>query len=194
MSTKAEFELKSALISTGLVLPVGSSSRGGYVEVLSRQVPGQEKAWLQVVKDLLLAAKAATADVHICRRYLMPEDQMVFGWHMSISTKGAKAAEELVGKLNALVFSKAKPSLTLVTAEERSGGRLAAPDPDSGGPQRRAAPAEEGSTAGGVRTVAQGRDRKGKPWEIREIPLPHVNRDLNVPNKKGRGASGYNED
>jgi hypothetical protein len=190
MSTKAEFELKSALISTGLVLPVGSSSKGGYVEILSKQVPGQEKAWLQVVRDLLSAAKELSVDLHICRRYLMPDNQMVYGWHFSLSAKGAKAAEALVAQLNDKVFSKAKPALTPATDEERPGRRQAAPD---SGP-RNAAPDIRGSHEGGVQTVAQGRDSRGRPWVIDEIPLPHTRRDLNIPNRKGRGASGIAED
>lgn len=199
MSTKAELDLKSALISTGLVLPVESEGRGGHVSILCRQVPGQDRGWLQVVKEMLIAAEVGVAvDVHICRRYLVKSGQMVFGWHLGFEAKSQKEAQALVSRLTK-VLEKAKP--TLEQAEEtveravrtqlpetaRRGRRVADPDPEPlhVGPQQ----------VRGVQVVEQGRDAKGKPWTVQEMPLPHVTRDLNAPTgPKSKGARSLGED
>lgn len=195
MSTKAELELKSALISTGLVLPVESEGKGGHVSILCRQVPGQDKAWLQIVKELL----EEESTLHLCRRYLVKYKQLVFGWHIEFTVKNSKAAEVMVESLNK-VLSKAKPTLERVQEEPveravltqlpetvRRGRRVADPDPEPlhVGPQQ----------VRGVRVVEQGRDAKGKPWTVQEMPLPHVSRDLNAPTSpKSKGARSIGED
>ena len=90
MSSKASMQLQSALMSTGLVQPVSEKSRGGYVEVLCRQIPGQEKVWLQVVDKMLIFAeehKTVLQEFHVCRRYVRKGGQMAFGWHIALTCK-----------------------------------------------------------------------------------------------------------
>lgn len=186
MSTKAELSLKSALLSTGLVQPVESTGKGGQVSVLCRQVPGQDKPWLQVARELLITAGEASCELHLCRRYLVKDGQMVFGWHISFSTKGTKAAEELVAKLEP-VLAKARPSLASADVEERPAQTPARHTTE--------APPVESGHRDGVRLVSQTRDAKGRLKIVQEIPLPHVHRDLNVPQPgKRKGAYGSSDD
>ena len=85
MSSKAMMKLQSALLSTGLVQPVLEKAKGGYLEILCRQIPGQEKAWLQIVEAMLVYANGSDSfEFHVCRRYVMKNGGMVFGWHISI--------------------------------------------------------------------------------------------------------------
>ena len=185
MSTKAELELKSALLSTGLVQPVESKGRGGYVEVLCRQVPGQEKAWLGIIHELLKAAEASEfkAEFHICRRYLLKDKALVYGWHVAIKAPDGRVAGLVVDDL-ARVLSKAKPVLESAVKKIPVKHRQAVEEPEPS-PAPRAQP-----RAVGVHAVERGVDGKGKAWMVEEMPLPHVSRDLNIPNSKGRGARG----
>jgi hypothetical protein len=90
MATKAELELKTALLGTGMVQPIQSKSRGGHIEVLCRQIPGQDKTWLAAVAGLL-ACESEELQVHVCRRYVLKAGKMVFGWHVQLDAKTAKA-------------------------------------------------------------------------------------------------------
>jgi hypothetical protein len=49
MSAKSSLKLQSALMATGMVQPVAEKMKGGYLEVLCRQVPGQVKPLLESV-------------------------------------------------------------------------------------------------------------------------------------------------
>jgi hypothetical protein len=189
MSTKAELELKSALLSTGLVQPVESNGHGGSVSVVCRQVPGQDKPWLQLVAEMLAATEGIPegSDLHICRRYFVRDGKLVFGWHISFAMGKAKAAEAVVEELKK-VLSKARPVLTAVEPEEPRGAVPVRPR----APARPAQP--EAPSNAGVRRVENRVDEKRRLWQVDEMPLPHVNRDLNTPTRKGRGARGMLED
>lgn len=213
MSSKASMQLQSALIATGLVQPVSEKSKGGYVEVLCRQIPGQEKPWLKVVESLLTYADGAEGslnfELHICRRYVRKNGQMVFGWHISITSRSAKVLWLSVEHVVAEVLSKATPSLEGPVTEERPAPQVVSQAPQADNrrplapgqhPQNQSAPPRlpgpPGAVIGtpppgfkpSVRVIQNFRDENGKQTIIEEMQLPHVYAELNRPNAKGKGA------
>lgn len=204
MSAKTSLILQSALMATGLVQPVSEKVKGGYLEVLNRQVPGQEKGWLQAVDKLLVLSETLpAAELHICRRYVRKNGQMVFGWHISIDCKSAKALQEVVGEV-ARVLGEFRPTLEeppprpepAVVAQPAHRQPLAPgrhPSPQMPPPRP---PNEPGTVIGSeppnfrpaVRVVQNTRDGEGKVHIVEEMPLPHVYSEMNRPNSKGKGA------
>jgi len=183
MSLKLKSMLESALVATGLVQPVDGSTKGGHVEVLCRQVPGQEAGWIAVVDELLSIPEAK---LHLCRRYLHKNGELVFGWHVQVD---ASSNKELTAQVQGMieVLNRSRPALNPVgnrpapaQAPQRSRPNTAV-DPD---PAPRAAPT--------TTKFRPGVDENGQPiMEVSEMQLPHVNRDLNVPTAKGKGAKAY---
>lgn len=111
MSAKeVEFSFKSALMSTGLVQPVESTSKGGKLSALCRQVPGQEAGWLQVLPRLLKASEEFGFDLHLCRKYVLRNGRLVYGWYIGVESKNTKSLMDAVINLNE-ILSKAKPIL-----------------------------------------------------------------------------------
>jgi hypothetical protein len=111
MSAKElEFNFKSALMNTSLVQPVESKGSGKHIEVLCRQVPGQEASWLQLLPKILKLAEEHPVELHLCRKYVLRNGKLVFGWHLSIE---ARANATLKTAVEAVidVLSKAKPVL-----------------------------------------------------------------------------------
>lgn len=210
-----DYVLRVALLETGLVQPVSASWKGGHVEVLSRQVPGQEKSWLMVVSNLLVTG----VPLHICRRYLLKGGQMAFGWHIQLDAKNLK---ELNKFLDPVVKELAEAKPTLDTPQKPAALQEEKAPPqryksgystdaevsrkmgitedefeDSGRMGRvNANPRLDLNAAVNVspsspslRVVRSGRNSKGAEEYELEMPLPHVNRDLNIPkHKDGRGA------
>lgn len=207
MSAKTELALQSALMSTGLVQPVETKGRGGRVEILCRQVPGQERPWLRVVEGLLAALPSG--ELHICRRYVLKEGKLAFGWHLGFEMPTAKALQN-AAELAVAVLARAKPELTSVVEDEaqavvvppqRSRAMAPGQHPPRAAPVARApgAPARlemppPGRTEG-IRVVRRAVDEEtGSTIIEEEMPLPHVYRDLNKPrHKDGRGARMYSE-
>ena len=198
MSTKTEIELHSALLSTGLVQPVEAESKGGSVSILCRQVPGQEREWLEALARMLAVAEENKIKVHLCRRYILRDGQMVFGWHIQVEASSAKALKTAVEPI-AAVLKSARPRLT---PQEP----IAVPPPLSSRAVRARIPAP-GTTAHGrspnspaqvqeapdnfhptLRTVRDDVDDDGKRHIEQEFPIPHVYKELNAPNDKQRGA------
>jgi hypothetical protein len=91
MAMKAELELREILLTTGLVQPLSTTGAKNRVSAICRQVPGQERPWLEVVTNLL---KDSVDDpeirLHVCRQYIWKDERMVFGWHVSFDGKGVK--------------------------------------------------------------------------------------------------------
>lgn len=194
MSKALELELKSALLSTGLIQPVSSKTSKGRIEVLSRIVPGQDKGWLEAVTQLLEMAEATGTDLHVCRRYLMKDGKLVFGWHLSIDSPraGMQEAVEKITKVLALVV----PSLNSPTPQPE----VPTPRPPF---QRPAAPGQHPSKLAVSRapTGEANVDPEPQGYEFKEtvvvdkvdedgkrhietvVPLPHVHKDHNVPSK-----------
>lgn len=178
-SARAELALKSALLGTGLVQPVESMARTGHVEVLCRQVPGQEKAWLEVLKQLLVLEKDGIS-LLLARRYVLRNDALAFGWHVQVNAAGkllGAAVEAMVE-----VLAKAKPTLSAATPQVVATPRPAvvqsAPD----------TPRPGGETY--IRVVRREIDEEtGQLIVEEEMPLPHVYRDLNRPAYPGAAGA-----
>jgi hypothetical protein len=224
MSLKTELEFKSALLSTALVQPIDSRSRGKTMEILCRQIGGQEKPWLAIVRMLLQQAHNEGFELHVCRRYVLKDGDLAFGWNLGIEAPNVKKLATAVDSLNK-VLATAKPVLT--SPSRGTGGAVQSfqdvepPPPQrfSQQPPRRMfgsakkpvippqrnkkamfnhsrppnqeAPIDEAPEGfmPTITTVSSGMDQEtGKQTLIREMPLPHVYRDLNRPNAKGKGA------
>jgi hypothetical protein len=203
MSSKITMQLQSALIATGLVQPVSEKARGGYVEILCRQVPGQERPWLQVVDKLLMLAQETGQEFHICRRYVLKNGQMVFGWHLAFECKNVKTLQSVVDSVVKNVLEQSRPSLhepEPARQEPAVVSQAASRAPLAPGrhPANRAAvpraPGEPGTVVGtppatvGLTVVQNFRDEHGKVTIVEEMALPHVYEEMNRPNSKGRGA------
>lgn len=180
--SKAPQKLRETLFMTGLVQPVENTGRGGILSILCRQMPGQEKAWLEVVDALLTSSEKDGYDLHICRRYLRKDGRMVFGWCLRIETPNAKSLGEVIEKvcpvLSAATLSKltpvAEPAVVVQTPVVP-----VTPLPVVAPPTGRQLPAKEQHIP--RVTVHRSKSEDGSIVEIYEMPLPHVYRELNVP-------------
>lgn len=161
--------LRDALTSTGLVQPIETTGKAGSVSCLCRQLPGKEASWLKVVDSMLTRAELNGIKLHVCRRYVKKNGSLAFGWFVGVESASAKGAETDVESLvtHLSQFSN--------NVEERAA------------PMK--APVRSASTkpSNGIRMTPA----PGGGEEISEIPLPFVSRDLNVPNKKLKGATSY---
>jgi hypothetical protein len=202
MSKELEMDLKSAILSTGLLQPVTSLSTKGSnqrIEVLCRQVPGQEGPWLETLTQLLEASEGSGSLFHICRRYILRDGKLVYGWHIQIEGPKAEMKEKV--ELAKTVLAKANPTLypagTTQKLPVQSALPKAAPKrplaPGQHPPPRAAVPRPPSGEAAvdspppnfefKIRTIEDRIDEGGKRRIVEEIPLPHVYRDLNVPTK-----------
>lgn len=187
MSLKSKLSLESALVSTGMVQPVDGKVKGGHLEVLCRQVPGQESGWVGVV-DQLLGLSVEGVELHLCRRYLHKDGQMVFGWHVQVDCASGRALAAAVDVLVA-TLNQARPALSPVGS--RSGAVLG-PAVSSSNLATVVPPPADPTPGRQVRPAARfrpGYSENGTAiMEVAEMQLPHVDRDINVPNAKGKGA------
>jgi hypothetical protein len=199
-TAKASLELKSALLMTGLVQPVSSETEVRKISVLCRQVPGQESAWLKVVHKLLEKAEETSIDLLVCRRYLLKDGRMVFGWYLEIHGKKAAAISAATSVLIE-VLEGAKPSL--VSTPEVPQARPVVSTPVVQESPKTPPKKEESRGSMSVNVIHRKvNPQTGQITEITEMPLPHVYRDLNVPTEPtfspklgkyvggGRGAKG----
>ena len=187
--TEAELMFKSALINTGLVQPIGSETGPKKLAVLCRLVPGQDKVWLLAVKALL----QSDINLLICRRYLLKDDSLVFCWYIRIDGIMPRSSKALIETLES-ILSKFRPSLDGPVSESvihsnkpvvKQNGSLIPP----GSPGGQTPP--PGYTPK-IRFEKHLDKEKGILInEVMEMPIPHVYRDLNVPNARGKGAKSY---
>lgn len=199
-------QLRTALMMTGLLQPISSGDTPKNFWVLCRLVPGQETAWLKVVESILITLEADAdwadkPDVILARRYVAKDGKMVFGWYISVIAKSAKDLEKVVLFLQRHL-EDAKPSLTSVeppaekATSEAPRHRALAPGQH---PKQRPADARAASEAlsnpeppenfnPGLRIVKKSFDSSGRLETVEEMPLPHVYKELNTPNEKGKGA------
>lgn len=186
-ATRTETLLMGALLGTGMVQPVESSSKGGTVSFLCRQVPGQEKSWIAVVDQLLMAMEPFEqnlpgSSVHLCRKYLRKEGQMVYGWFFSISVPKAKDLNLVLPSV-LQVLQTAKPTLSLVLPVQE------APAPQ---PTFHAQPvmhqASEPERPPLIRVLSTGVSKKGWPTSEVEIPLVYARNDRNIFQGAGKGT------
>lgn len=207
MATKAETELREILLNTGVLLPVKSTGKPNKVSVLCRQVPGQEKAWLKGLTALLRTAAFHEFEVHACRQYVLKDENLAFGWHLSIEQKNAKelglalvhvrtALKDVEPELTAPTPQPSQPSRPprraqlskeLLARQKRyqrsttAHPRQLDPTPDVVAPG--------GAQPVRLETIVSTRDNKtGKPIVEVEMPLPHTYGEVGKPNAKGAGA------
>lgn len=202
--SKAVESLREALYATGLVQPLDSDGRGGYVYCLCRQVPGQEASWIKTVDQLLTAADGSV-DLHVCRRYVRREGRMVFGWFIAVETKNAKdlvtavdvVVEVLKGARASLTVAPAAPHQSqyrdrqsvvekkVLGGQNQHGTNAGRRAPEYVGPD----PESPENFRPMLRTISSGTDSKGRVHDVVEMQLPHVYGDMNVPkHKDGKGA------
>jgi hypothetical protein len=207
MSLKAELNLKSAILSTSLLQPIDSKSKGRYLEVICRQIPGQEKPWLSILLKMLTKAADSDFSLHVCRRYVVKDRKLAFGWNLSIDAKSTKKLDEAVDIL-CKILAEAKPVLTLDEVRNeptpqnnrhisppkfnqgRPGPKLGnkrLPLPRASGMASQVQEAPSGFQPE-IKLVSEKVDDKGRSTQVFEMPLPHTYHELNKPNAKGRGA------
>lgn len=208
-----ELNLKSALVSTGMVVPVKSSYERGRVSVLCRQVPGREKAWLKVIHLLLQVAEDSGVELHACRRYVLKNGQLVFGWHLGLEAPARQLSRVVDGLLETLAdvepdlepaeapprAARPRPAASVdEDGSEEGQGRdeaataspvRAAPRPAAGGslPQVSVPPQDFTPRLRVTRNTVDA--ETGARIIEEEMPLPHVYQELNKPTHPGgRGA------
>lgn len=218
---KLELELRTSLMETGLVQPVKGSSKSGHIEVICRQVPGQEQPWIMVMTNLLLASEEEGVDLHVCRRYVLKERKLVFGWHVELNAKNLPGLKTAVSLMCA-ELAEAKPVLDAPAPVQKASPRnpprynspystdaqaavkagLVEKDAEAGFMGKvNAEPRLDLSLASGdsdpdspsLRVVSRNRTSKGENYEM-EMPLPHIRGEMNVPkHPNGRGAKKMGE-
>lgn len=218
--TKVEMILQDALMTTGVVVPRQTSSKGGRVDVLCRPVPGSDRPLMAMVDQLLAGAEKAGVPVHVCKKFVRKDGKMVFGWNFSVESKTVKELADAVAKVKAVLDAV---ELAIIPKEDAPEQLAQEPEaaPAQPGPKSeyktdqqvarslgitidsqagrlgRLAPTKSttqykvGEKVSGPRIslVQTGQDTDGRPIMVAEMPLPHVTRELNVPNEKGKGAS-----
>lgn len=212
MTNKAEFELKSALLGTGVVSPLSAVSKGGSVEVLCRQVPRREKAVLHMLTEILTTAEKESISLHVCKRFILKDGKLAFGWNFALDCKNPKAASMAVGVISKRLV-ELQPDLAEQDEPQAPPEPTPTPQAASQAPQsfdplalrrRGIAVHTEAGIIGNVQE-RRGSFQRGVPTEGRltityqqgkdaifEMPLPHVTREANIPNERGRGAVGSN--
>ena len=190
---KADIDLQTALVLSGLVQPVSSKVKGGKLQIMCRLQSGADKRWLEVVESLLKLTKEAPAEIIICRRYILKDEHMVFGWFLHIDAKNVKSLEMIVSDMVGVIGSY-RPLLEapVIQAPRRALApgehppvRLPPPRPP-GEPGMDHQPPE--GFVPKLTTVKNITDANGRPTVIEEMPLPHVHKEMNQINSKGRGA------
>ena len=167
---KAESILFNAILVSGAVTPLSSATHGKSVSVLCRQVKGREALWLRNVEELLRWSSNYSPNreaLFIARKYLLKNDSLVFGWYIELS---APSATKLVESATAFANALAKHEELDVPSPEPE----APPEP-----VKKPAPQSNGTYA--LKTLSRRVAENGRVYDVVEIPLPHVTRDMNVP-------------
>lgn len=174
-------QLAMSVNFTGMLQTVDVSGSKSEIAILSRQVPGQEKAWLDVLTKLLKSRASSLVDLLICRKYLIKNNRLVFGWYISLRGINTASVQEACTELKA-VLAKARPSLedTKPSTPQVNVPRVLAQEP--------------ASAHGGLRVISRSRDARGNVVTEEEFPIPHVYGMMNIPNEKGKGVLVLNEE
>lgn len=195
-NSKLEYDLKSAILSTGLLQPVSATSTSKSISVMCRAVPGQDKVWMKTMEGLL---ESAVGDFHICKRFVFKEGKMVFGWHLGIDSKSAKNLKTAINWL-CEYLGTVKPTLNPEPVpqsnpyNEPPAPALTVSQPvvlPKGMPPPRP-PGEPAAVQPAPPSFVFKATQISQEEEI--IPLPHVYSEMNVPNEKGRGATYLRKD
>lgn len=195
-----EYELRSAILSTGLLQPVSSKKTAKSISILCRGVPGQDKIWLREMEELL--GKFPDDSLHVCKKFVSKDGKMVFGWHIGVDSTSPKSLKKSVQWL-CEYLATFKPSLV---SEPVTAVAPHAPEPPRAQPEvpniLKGMPPPRAPGPPGMesqpppptlykfekKTLSKKTDGKGKVTLTEEVPLPHVYRELNRPTEKDRGA------
>lgn len=204
--------LEDAVSMTGMVEPVEVKHHNAVVSIISRQVTGAEKTWLAFLP--LLLKDGESRNIHICRRYMLRDGGLVFGWYLSVDARPASVhwlIRALEGQVSIPAPQRSGPRAKkpAVRKQVKSGSKDFEDDAEIRRERVRAHTTAEPRAAiydpnlhlpeptrkMQLTTIYTGtaRDSKNRvmPVVIQEMPLPHVNvEDMNAPNKHGRGANG----
>lgn len=193
-------DLRDAIASTGAIVPLQVETKGGGVggSLMCRPVPGQESRWLSVMKEMLsVSAPLQGVNLHVGKRYILKNGQMVFGWYVGLScTKAAQLRQAVTALAEAIanlpesdpepVPPRAPPPPPPRPGPPRSTASPRAPDYEPPRP----VPNVDVRLRTVMDTTRPGADGKPVRMSIQEIPLPHIYGELNKENSKGRGAIG----
>lgn len=199
MSKATEEAFEELLYNTGILKPVTTSVKGGKVEAMCRIVDNRKEEWPALVENLLVSAEELGLDAHVCRRYVMKEGALVYGFHVSFDAGSAKKLKDSLPALEktTLVKSEApkavsarqnKSAIPIMSYQEYKKQTSATPRAPLPG-EAKDIQVPKGYTFKAT-TLASGPGPNGKDGMIEEIPLPNVFKEMNVPNSKGRGARG----
>lgn len=154
-------DLSEVFNNTGMVTVFSTDFKRGTQSYVLRQNAGHDAKWLVLIEKLLNVGEAQKLNLHICRRYLLKNGKMVFGWHVGITgnlDNSYAAISHALRNTKPLKASKPLPTIT---------------------------------SRSSLKIISSGVGSDGKPYSVEEMPLPHVSgTDLNIPNNKGRGAKG----
>lgn len=172
MKRKTEDSAREALLESTLVIPISSERYWAGWEFLCRQVPGQEKAWLVCVEDLLRWGEkdlVKAEELLVARKYLLKDGKMVYGWLIRLKAKHAQSLVKLTESFVAVVKNRAHTVPAPVSQTQSQ-------------PQAQVAKTLR-TNAPRIKVISRETDEEGKLVEITEMPLAHVRQDLNVPSK-----------
>lgn len=89
-------DLREALLATGLVLPLKSTTKGSTYSFLCRST-GQDRNWVQAVEAILNAFDGRNdVELHLGRQYVLKNGKMAAGWFISF-TCSKQLLPEVVG-------------------------------------------------------------------------------------------------
>lgn len=101
---KLEDKLDKVLNESGLVETVEVSGTDKQLYVLCRVLQDRESAWLHKVDRVLTAGKDSRDgdspwSEHICRRYFLKGDTLVWGWNFSLQSENLENAVTTISKI-----------------------------------------------------------------------------------------------
>ena len=181
------------LIGTGVLLPVEVKSKGGRVSAMCRLVSGKDKEWTVVADKLLRVADSVGADLLVCRRFLLKNGEMVQGIYICLDGKSSSLAGTIESLIKQFPGATESVPVTKGVGDKMSAmsyseyRKMTSAHPRKVSEPGRADPPPPGFKQE-IRTVAQSVGPGGKLIVIEEVPIPHIHREMNVPNSKGRGA------
>lgn len=108
--TQEELNLMGALISTGILIPLESSSADSEVTVLCRLTKGRESVWLTAVQELLETADQAGFKAHICKLFMHRNGKLCSAWNISLRGHDQDSTIQAVGIVSN-ILEQWKPSL-----------------------------------------------------------------------------------
>ena len=101
-------KLAKLIQGTGLATPREVMSGDNRVTVLCRVTENNEKRWITLVTNILMAAEDSATEgntwkAHICRNYFLKDDEdgrrLVWGWHVSLHSTEMAETLQIIAKI-----------------------------------------------------------------------------------------------